>query len=83
MDARILPVPATEAALNASSPTAAGERNSIQSVDRALTLLDTIADLGGEVTLTDMRASEQHVALMRNEVVAATRALSAEYGEPG
>ncbi|HEX3859875.1 MAG TPA: IclR family transcriptional regulator [Pseudolabrys sp.] len=30
-----------------------------------------------------MRASEDHVALMRNEVVAAARALSAEFGEPG
>jgi IclR family acetate operon transcriptional repressor len=30
-----------------------------------------------------MRASEDHIALMRNEVVAAARALSAEFGEPG
>jgi IclR family acetate operon transcriptional repressor len=30
-----------------------------------------------------MRASEEHVALMRDEIAAATRALSAEFGEPG
>jgi len=29
-----------------------------------------------------MRASEEHVALMRDEITAATRALSAEFGEP-
>jgi IclR family acetate operon transcriptional repressor len=31
-----------------------GDRNSIQSVDRALYLLETIADCGGEATLTDL-----------------------------
>lgn len=30
-----------------------------------------------------MRASEAHIALMRDEIGAATRALSAEFGEPG
>ena len=30
-----------------------------------------------------MRASEEHIALMRDEIVAATRALSAQFGEPG
>jgi IclR family acetate operon transcriptional repressor len=30
-----------------------------------------------------MRASEEHVASMRDEIIAATRALSAEFGEPG
>jgi IclR family acetate operon transcriptional repressor len=30
-----------------------------------------------------MRADEQHLAAMRSEVIAATRALSAELGEPG
>jgi IclR family acetate operon transcriptional repressor len=30
-----------------------------------------------------MRASEDHIALMRDEIVAATRALSAHFGEPG
>jgi len=29
-----------------------------------------------------MRASDEHIALMRSEIGAATRALSAEYGEP-
>ena len=29
-----------------------------------------------------MRASEEHIALMRDEIVAATRALSAEFGGP-
>jgi IclR family acetate operon transcriptional repressor len=29
-----------------------------------------------------MRASEEHIALMREEITAATRALSAEFGEP-
>ena len=29
-----------------------------------------------------MRASEEHIALMRDEITAATRALSAEFGEP-
>jgi hypothetical protein len=29
-----------------------------------------------------MRANEEHIALMRNEITAATRALSAEFGEP-
>ena len=29
-----------------------------------------------------MRASDEHIALMRDEIVAATRALSAEFGEP-
>ena len=30
-----------------------------------------------------MRASDDHIALMRDEIVAATRALSAEFGDPG
>ena len=30
-----------------------------------------------------MRASDEHVALMRDEIVAATRSLSAEFGDPG
>ena len=29
-----------------------------------------------------MRASDEHIALMRDEIIAATRALSAEFGEP-
>jgi IclR family acetate operon transcriptional repressor len=30
-----------------------------------------------------MRATDEHIALMRDEIAAATRALSAEFGEPG
>jgi IclR family acetate operon transcriptional repressor len=30
-----------------------------------------------------MRASDEHIALMRDEIMAATRALSAEFGDPG
>ncbi len=42
-------------AKNHSKPAAsAGERHSIQSVDRALFLLETIADAGGEATLTEL-----------------------------
>ena len=50
MDAKILPGPGTRA------PRARGEgdRHSIQSVDRALYLLETIAEAGGEATLTDL-----------------------------
>jgi IclR family acetate operon transcriptional repressor len=29
-----------------------------------------------------MRATDEHIALMRDEIVAATRALSAEFGDP-
>ena len=29
-----------------------------------------------------MRATDEHIALMRDEIIAATRALSAEFGEP-
>src|SRR6478752_7280138 len=29
-----------------------------------------------------MRASDEHIGLMRDEIVAATRALSAEFGDP-
>jgi IclR family acetate operon transcriptional repressor len=34
------------------------------------------------VSTPTMRASEEHVALMRDEINAATRALSTEFGEP-
>ncbi|HEX3710479.1 MAG TPA: IclR family transcriptional regulator [Pseudolabrys sp.] len=52
MDATILPGPGAEArALNGR---ANGDRHSIQSVDRALFLLETIAEAGGETTLTDL-----------------------------
>lgn len=48
MDAKVLPGPGViPANTNAS-------RHSIQSVDRALLLLETIADMGGEATLTEL-----------------------------
>jgi IclR family acetate operon transcriptional repressor len=47
MDAKILPGPGI-------APRTGAERNSIQSVDRALLLLETIADMGGEATLTEL-----------------------------
>ena len=47
MNAKILPGPGND---KRTGP----ERNSIQSVDRALLLLETIAELGGEATLTDL-----------------------------
>jgi IclR family acetate operon transcriptional repressor len=52
MDATILPRPGAKA----RPPRARieGERHSIQSVDRALFLLETIAEAGGETTLTDL-----------------------------
>jgi len=52
MDATILPGPG----IKARPPRARtdGERHSIQSVDRALFLLATIAEAGGEATLTDL-----------------------------
>ncbi len=52
MDATILPGPGTEAPRAATR--ASGDRHSIQSVDRALHLLETIAEAGGEATLTDL-----------------------------
>ena len=52
MDARILPGPGSQA--GRAKTRAAGDRHSIQSVDRALYLLETIADAGGEATLTDL-----------------------------
>ncbi len=52
MDATILPGPGTKA--HPPAARADGERHSIQSVDRALYLLETIAEAGGEATLTDL-----------------------------
>jgi IclR family acetate operon transcriptional repressor len=52
MDATILPGPGAEAR-NTRARTN-GDRHSIQSVDRALLLLETIAEAGGETTLTDL-----------------------------
>lgn len=52
MDATILPGPGAKA--RPPRARAEGERHSIQSVDRALFLLETIAEAGGETTLTDL-----------------------------
>jgi IclR family acetate operon transcriptional repressor len=52
MDARILPGPGAEAVRRPAR--ANGDRHSIQSVDRALYLLETIAEAGGEATLTEL-----------------------------
>jgi IclR family transcriptional regulator, acetate operon repressor len=52
MDATILPGPAAKA--RPPRAAAAGDRHSIQSVDRALFLLETIAEAGGEATLTEL-----------------------------
>jgi IclR family acetate operon transcriptional repressor len=52
MDARILPGPGIKA--DAPRARTEGERHNIQSVDRALFLLETIAEAGGEATLTDL-----------------------------
>jgi IclR family acetate operon transcriptional repressor len=52
MDATILPGPRTEA--RAPRARANGDRHRIQSVDRALFLLETIAEVGGEATLTEL-----------------------------
>jgi IclR family acetate operon transcriptional repressor len=52
MDASILPGPGAEA--RAPRARASADRHSIQSVDRALYLLETIADCGGEATLTEL-----------------------------
>jgi IclR family acetate operon transcriptional repressor len=52
MDAKILPRPSAQA--GRKSTRADGNRHSIQSVDRALYLLETIAEAGGEATLTDL-----------------------------
>ena len=52
MDATILPGPGVKA--RPSRSRADGDRHSIQSVDRALYLLETIAEAGGEATLTEL-----------------------------
>lgn len=52
MDATMLPGPETKARLSRTNGN--GDRHSIQSVDRALFLLETIAEVGGEATLTDL-----------------------------
>jgi IclR family acetate operon transcriptional repressor len=52
MEATILPGPGHKA--RAPRARTQGERHNIQSVDRALFLLESIADAGGETTLTDL-----------------------------
>ena len=52
MDAKILPGPGAQG--RSARLRANGDRHSIQSVDRALFLLETIADAGGEATLTEL-----------------------------
>jgi IclR family transcriptional regulator, acetate operon repressor len=52
MEAKILPGPGSKA--RAPRARVEGERHNIQSVDRALYLLETIAEAGGEATLTDL-----------------------------
>jgi IclR family acetate operon transcriptional repressor len=51
MDATILPGPGAKARARSARD---GDRHSIQSVDRALFLLETIAEAGGEATLTEL-----------------------------
>ena len=46
--------------------------------DQAGTVIGAIS-----ASTPSMRASEDHIALMREEIVAATRALSAEFGDTG
>lgn len=53
MTITVLPTPATAKSRPPRSP-ANGDRHSIQSVDRALFLLETIAEAGGEATLTEL-----------------------------
>lgn len=52
MEATILPGPGVK--VRAPRARGEGERHNIQSVDRALFLLETIAEAGGEATLTDL-----------------------------
>jgi len=52
MDATILPGPGVKARPQRTG--AKADRHSIQSVDRALFLLETIAEVGGEATLTEL-----------------------------
>jgi IclR family acetate operon transcriptional repressor len=54
MDAKILPGPGTNGRAVVEAAPNAAARHSIQSVDRALLLLETIADMGGEATLTEL-----------------------------
>ena len=51
MNATILPGPGTRARPQNSR---GGDRHNIQSVDRALSLLEALAEAGGEASLTDL-----------------------------
>jgi hypothetical protein len=64
--------------------------NNIQSVDRALGLLEALAEAGAGVVvgaisapMPAMRATDEHVALARSAIIAATSTLNAELGKPG
>ena len=50
MDAKVVPGPGANGRVDAASAASNASRHSIQSVDRALLLLETIADMGGEAT---------------------------------
>jgi IclR family transcriptional regulator, acetate operon repressor len=54
MDARVVPGPGANGRVDAATAASNASRHSIQSVDRALLLLETIADMGGEATLTEL-----------------------------
>ena len=54
MDAKVVPGPGANGRVAAASAASNASRHSIQSVDRALLLLETIADMGGEATLTEL-----------------------------
>jgi len=60
--------------------------NNIQSVDRALDLLEALAEAGAgaiSASMPAMRATDEHVALARRAIIAATSTLNAELGKPG
>ena len=52
MEATVLPGPGAK--VRPQRPHTQGDRHNIQSVDRALYLLETIAEAGGEATLTEL-----------------------------
>ena len=54
MDAKVVPGPGSHGRVDAATAASNASRHSIQSVDRALLLLETIADMGGEATLTEL-----------------------------
>jgi IclR family acetate operon transcriptional repressor len=54
MDAKVVPGPGANGRVDAAAAASNASRHSIQSVDRALLLLETIADMGGEATLTEL-----------------------------